>query len=268
MTVINTNVSALRAGNSTRAANASLSQAMERLSTGKRINAAKDDAAGLSVATRMTSEIRGLNAASRNASDGISLVQTAEGGLSQITSMLQRMKELAVQAGNGTLGTTDKTNLKAEFDQLALQITEVSNRTTFNGVDLLKGATAIVLQTGTKAGDTLSITPVAMDTLAGTVTALDISTDAAAAMTALDTALDTVTTDRATLGAVQNRLDAGVASITNRVTNLEESRSRIEDADFASESTNLARSQILSQASTAMLAQANQSQQNVMSLLR
>jgi flagellin len=271
MTVINTNVSAIRAGNSSRMANASLAQAMERLSTGKRINAAKDDAAGLSVATRMTSEIRGLNAASRNASDGISLVQTAEGGMSQITSMLQRMKELSVQANNGTLGDADKDNLQAEFAELITQIDEVASRTTFNGVSLLDGTNAdVTLQTGTTSTQTqvVTLSDVSATTLA--VDTLDIGSagDAGAAMDAIDTALDTITTARASFGAVQNRLEASVASITNRVTNLEESRSRIEDTDFASESTALAKSQILSQASTAMLAQANQSQQNVMSLLR
>jgi flagellin len=271
MSVINTNVSAVRASNSSRMASASLSQAMERLSTGKRINSAKDDAAGLSVATRMTSEIRGLNAASRNANDGVSLVQTAEGGMSQITTMLQRMKELSVQAGNGTLGDADKDNLQAEFAELITQIDEVAGRTTFNGVSLLDGTNATVtLQTGTTSSQTMDVT--LSDVTSGTlaVDALDIGStgDAGGAMDAIDTALDTITTARAGLGAVQNRLEASVASITNRVTNLEESRSRIEDTDFATESTALAKAQILSQASTAMLAQANQSQQNVMSLLR
>ncbi|RHW18466.1 flagellin FliC [Sphingomonas gilva] len=271
MTVINTNVSAIRAGNSSRLANASLQQAMERLSSGKRINSAKDDAAGLSVATRMTSDIRGLNAASRNANDGISMVQTAEGGMSQVTTMLQRMKELAVQAGNGTLSDADKDNLQAEFSELVTQIDEVAGRTTFNGVALLDGTNATVtLQTGTTSTQTMDVT---LSDVTGTtlgVDTLDIGStgDAGAAMDAIDTALDTITTARAGLGAVQNRLEASVANITNRVTNLEESRSRIEDTDFAAESTALARSQILSQASTAMLAQANQSQQNVMSLLR
>ena len=146
----------------------------------------------------------------------------------------------------------------------------MKTRTTFNGINLLTGSTAIVLQTGTKNGETLTITPPGIDAVDTAVTALEVSTTAlaAAALTVLDTQLDAVTTARATLGAVQNRLDVSIAGITNRVTNLEESRSRIEDADFATESTNLARSQILSQASTAMLAQANQSQQNVMSLLR
>jgi flagellin len=274
MTVINTNVSAIRAGNSSRLANASLAQAMERLSTGKRINSAKDDAAGLSVATRMTSEIRGLNAASRNANDGVSLVQTAEGGMSQITTMLQRMKELSVQAGNGTLGDADKDNLQAEFAELITQIDEVAGRTTFNGVALLDGTNATVtLQTGTTSTQTQDVTLSDVTTTTLAVGLLDIGSTsatggAAAAMDAIDTALYTITTARAGLGAVQNRLEASVASITNRVTNLEESRSRIEDTDFASESTALAKSQILSQASTAMLAQANQSQQNVMSLLR
>ena len=269
MTVINTNISALRAGNSSRMADAGLRQAMERLSSGKRINSAKDDAAGLSVATRMTSEIRGLNAAVRNANDGISLVQTAEGGMSQITSMLQRMKELSVQANNGTLADEDKDNLQAEFAELISQIDEVATRTTFNGKDLLAGET-ITLQTGAKSTETMDVTTTAVSADDLLVDALDIGStgDAEAAMDAIDEALETVTTARATLGAQQNRLEASVSNITNRVTNLTESRSRIEDTDFAAESTALAKSQILSQASTAMLAQANQSQQGVLSLLR
>jgi len=270
MTVINTNISSLRAQNGSRMADAGLRTAMERLSSGKRINGAKDDAAGLAVATRMTSEIRGLNAASRNSNDGISLVQTAEGAMGEVTSMLQRMRELAVQSANGTLTLADRTNTQAEVTQLIGQIGDVSSRTNYNGLSLMAAATTITLQTGSKASETVDVDIGAMTAAALGVATVDVSTaaGATAAMTALDTALTTVTTERANLGAVQNRLDATINNLTSRATNLTESRSRIEDADFSEETTNLAKSQILSQAATAMLSQANQSQQGVLSLLR
>jgi len=270
MTVINTNVSALRAQGGAARADAALSTAMERLSTGKRINSAKDDAAGLAVATRMTSEIRGLNAATRNSNDGISLVQTAEGAMGEVTNMLQRMRELAVQSANGTMSADDRTNIQAEVTQLISQIGDVSSRTNFNGTSLMAADTEIKLQTGSKASETVSFTIGSMTAADLGVDATTVATvdDATAALTAIDLALTNVTTERANLGAVQNRLDATISNLTNRSTNLTESRSRIEDADFSVETANLAKSQILSQAATAMLSQANQSQQNVMSLLR
>jgi flagellin len=265
MTVIATNVSAMRAQNASNLANAGLSQAMERLSSGKRINAAKDDAAGLAIATKMTSEIRGLTAARRNSNDGISLAQTAEGALGNISNMLQRMKELATQSANGTLSASDKANLKVEGDALIAQIAQVA-ATKFNGVAVFS-ATAINIQTGTGATDQVAITAGAMDTTTLGVAALDVSTGTAA-FAALDTAMETVTTARANMGAVQNRLDATVNNLTSTITNLSDARSRIEDADFSEESSALAKNQVLAQASTAMLAQANQSSQGVLSLLR
>ena len=270
MTVINTNVSALRASTASRNADKALGTAMERLSTGKRINSAKDDAAGLAITTRMTSEIRGLNAAVRNSNDGISLVQTAEGAMGEVTSMLQRMRELAVQSANGTLTSEDRTNLQAEVSQLISQIGDVASRTNFNGTSLMAASTSITIQTGSKASETVSFDIAAMTTTSLGVNASTVATaaGATAALTSIDSALTTVTTARASLGAVQNRLDATISNLTNRATNLTESRSRIEDADYSEETTALAKSQILSQASTAMLAQANQSQQNVLSLLR
>lgn len=269
MTVINSNSAALRAHNSSRVADKSLQTAMERLSTGKRINSSKDDAAGLAVASRMTAELKGLGAAIRNANDGISLAQTAEGAMGEVSNMLHRMKELAVQAANGTLSAGDRTNLDAEYQELIDQIDDVANRTSFNGVALTSAAGTVAIQTGTKAGETLNITLTDLNTAALAVAGdLTTAANASTAMTALDTAIDSVTTARATLGAVQNRLDATVNNLTSRSTNLEDSRSRIEDTDFSVETTNLAKSQILSQAATAMLAQANQSSQNVMSLLR
>jgi flagellin len=276
MTVIGTNVSALRAANASTTAQASLSKSIDRLSTGKRINSAADDAAGNAIATRMTSQIRGLNQAVRNANDGISLVQTAEGGMNEIVNMVQRMRELAVQSASGTLADSDRTNLQAEVGALLSQVNDVANRTNFNGVALLNvpqtpaPAPTIAIQTGTNSGETVQI-PTSNVTATGLLIAsVDVSSagGAGTALGLLDTALGTLTTAQANLGASQNRLQATVSSLVNRSTNLSEARSRIQDANFSEESTNLARSQILSQASTAMLAQANQSQQGVLSLIR
>ncbi|WP_420605847.1 flagellin [Novosphingopyxis sp.] len=278
MTVIGTNISAMRASTASSRAEMGLSKAIERLSTGQRINSASDDAAGLAIATRMTSEVRGLNMAMRNANDGISLAQTAEGGMNEITNMLQRMRELSVQSANGTLSAGDRTNLQAEVTALIGQIGDITSRTDFNGVKLLdntNSGTGINIQTGSKAGEVVNIglTDVRAASLTdGTtaVSAINIGTKAGAdlALSSLDAALNTVTTAQAKLGASQNRLQATVSSLTDRVTNISESRSRIQDADFSAESTQLAKFQILNQASTAMLAQANQSQQGVLSLLR
>jgi len=271
MTVIASNVSALRAQNASNVANQGLSQAMERLSTGKRINSAKDDAAGLAIATKMTAEVRGLTAARRNANDGISLAQTAEGALGDISNMLVRMKELAVQSANGTNDTAARNNLQAEVTALLAQVAKVAKQE-FNGVDLF-GATATNIQVGTGSTDIVAIdtsdVATALDALATAAPAIGgDGTGTTAAMTALDTALEAVATGRANLGAVQSRLESAANNLTSTITNLSDARSRIEDADFSEESTALAKNQILSQASTAMLAQANQSQQGVLSLLR
>jgi flagellin len=270
MTVIGTNVAALRAANASTSAQMSLSKSIDRLSTGKRINSAADDAAGNAIATRMTSQIRGLNQAVRNANDGISLAQTAEGGMNEIVNMMQRMRELSVQSASGTLAAGDRTNLQAEVTALLAQVDDVANKTNFNGVALLNTAGPVAIQTGIASGDTVDIDLADVTTAGLSIDAIDISTAAGAgtALTALDTALNTITTAQANLGASQNRLQATVSSLVNRSTNLSEARSRIQDANFSEESTNLAKSQILSQASTAMLAQANQSQQGVLSLIR
>ncbi|MEW6000735.1 MAG: flagellin, partial [Pseudomonadota bacterium] len=266
MTVIGTNVAALRAANASTSAQMSLSKSIDRLSTGKRINSAADDAAGNAIATRMTSQIRGLNQAVRNANDGISLTQTAEGGMNEIVNMMQRMRELAVQSASGTLVAGDRTNLQAEVTALIAQVNDVATKTTFNGVSLLNTAGPVAIQTGSASGDTMNIALADVTATGLGINAITIATDtgAAAALTSLDTALNTITTAQANLGASQNRLQATVSSLVNRATNLSEARSRIQDANFSEESTNLARSQILSQASTAMLAQANQSQQGVL----
>jgi flagellin len=279
MTVIASNVSALRAQNSSAKANAGLSQAMERLSSGKRINSAKDDAAGLAIATKMTSEIRGLSAAIRNANDGISVTQVAEGAMGEVANILQRMRELAVQASSGTVSTSDRTAIQAEVTELTSQITSIASRTSFNGITLLNGSTTatapveIKIQVGNNSGETvdlelssMNLTSLGIDSLA-TFADAD-GAGAIAALAKINLALDKVASSRATIGGTQSRLDATINNLTTTVTNLSDARSRIEDADFAVESTALAKNQILSQASTAMLAQANQSQQGVLSLLR
>jgi flagellin len=272
MTVINTNVSALRAQNNSRTANAMQAQAMERLSSGKRINSAKDDAAGLAIATRMEADARGLTQAIRNANDGISLAQTADSAMGSIADILVRMRELAMQAANGTNGTTDRTALQTEVTALISQIGDISGRTEFNGNVLLDGSVAagFNIQTGLDTGQVINITVADVDATALSVNALSVATatDASAALATLDTAIQTVATGRANLGAQQNRLEAAIDNLTSGVTNLSASKSRVEDADFSVESTNLAAASILAQASTAMLAQANQSQQGVMNLLR
>ena len=302
MTVINTNVSALRAQNSSRVANQMQATAMERLSSGKRINSAKDDAAGLAIATRMNAASRGMSQAIRNANDGISLAQTADSAAGSVADILVRMRELALQASNGTLGDNDRKALQTEFTALKDQINDVVNRTTFNdnklfGANPAAGGGAEVItpasfdiQTGLNKTETVTIklgdlhanalgtgatataTPAAGKSVADIDLSLAASTasksDAKDALKILDDAIQTVATERANLGAQQNRLESAVDNLTSRVTNLDESKSRIEDADFSAESTNLAAAGILAQASTAMLAQANQSQQGVMNLLR
>ena len=276
MTVINTNVSALRAQNSSRVAGRMQSQAMERLSSGKRINSAKDDAAGLAIATRMEASARGLNVAIRNANDGISLAQTAESAAGSISNILVRMRELAMQATTGTLGDDDRSAIQTEVDALISQIGDITGRTTFNKNNLLDGTGGadadgvFKIQTGLNDAETVDITIADLTAETLGVDALDFSdpADASAALETLDTAIQTVATERANLGAQQNRLEVAIDNLTSSVTNLADSKSRIEDTDFSAESTKLAAAGILAQASTAMLAQANQSQQGVMNLLR
>jgi len=269
MTVINSNIGALRASNASAAAEKLLGNAMERLSSGKRINSAKDDAAGLAIASSMTSQVRGMNQAIRNANDGISFAQTAEGALGEVTNMLQRIRELAVQSASGTYSDDDRANLQTEVAELGAQIDDIIANTKFNDVAVFDtDDVEVVIQTGSGADDQVTLTVTGLDI--GNATASDIS-DADGATTALgdvDAALKAVATTRASLGAGMSRLESVINNLNTNVTNLSEARSRIEDADYAAESTKLAKAQILSQASTAMLAQANQSQQNVLSLLR
>jgi flagellin len=279
MTVIGTNSASTRAGNASRTANMQLQTAMERLSTGKRINSAKDDAAGLAIASSMTSQIRGMGQAIRNANDGISLAQTAEGALGEVSNMLQRVRELAIQSKSETYDAADRTNMQLEVAELSAQIDSILTDTKFNGVALFnKTSTASTsadgfdIQVGASAANTVTIEKVQVDaTNLGTTvgTGLNVSTVAGSTATlgAADAGLVAVNKARATLGASQNRLNSVVNNLTSNSTNLSDARSRIEDTDFSAETANLAKAQILSQASTAMLAQANQSQQGVLKLL-
>lgn len=272
MSVINTNISALRAANAGARANEMLGAAMERLSTGSRINSAADDAAGLSIATGFTSDIRALNQGVRNANDGIALAQTAEGALQEVTNMLQRVRELAVQSQNGTLDAEDRGFLDTEVTELAAQIDDILTNTEFNGVALFSttAGTDVTVDIQIDAGRSVTLTSTGIDGTAIDAAALDVSSaaNAATAITNVDAALSDVNTARSSLGAGQNRLESAINNLTTTSTNLADARSRIEDADYSAETTALAKAQILGQASTAMLAQANQSQQNVLSLLR
>ena len=269
MTVIGTNVAALKATNANNAASQALSGSIERLSTGKRINSARDDAAGLAIASSFTAQIKGASQAIRNANDGIALIQTADGAAQELTSLYQRARELAVQAASGTYSDADRGNLFAEVNQISQQVDRIALNTTFNGVALAGFAAGTVdIQTGSGSGDkiTLSISGIA---LGGTLGTPDNSVATATALLGTtDAALQSISTFRATLGAQQSRLGSVVNTLTTNVANLTDARSRIEDVDFSVETTNLAKAQILSQASTALISQANQSQQGVLQLLR
>ncbi len=278
--VINTNIASLNAQRNMVASQGSLAQSMQRLSSGLRINSAKDDAAGLAIAERMNAQVRGMNVAVRNSNDGISLAQTAEGALSKVSDSLQRMRELAVQARNSTNSDADKDSLHKEFNQLQGEITRVLGGTAFNGKKILGAdAGALVFQVGanTTADDTITVTTTDM-TADATITAVTAGTaviDNTANDTAIgtviddiDTAIDTVNNTRAEFGASQSRFDAVISNLQQAVENQSAARSRIMDADFASETANLSRAQILQQAGNAMVAQANQAPQQVLSLLR
>ena len=264
--MINTNLASLNAQRNTSTSQNALSTAMQRLSSGLRVNSAKDDAAGLAIGQRMDAQARGMNVAIRNANDGISMAQTADGALATVSDALQRMRELAVQAANGSNGTSDRINLDAEYQQLSSEITDIGAQTKFNGTAILAGgAGAQVFQVGANVGDTLTVTTAAVTTVAG-----NLLTAAAAntAITALDTGLNTVNTDRATYGAAMNRLGFASSNLQSASENQSAARSRIMDADFAAETANLSRANILQQAGNAMVAQANQQPQQVMALLR
>ena len=277
---INTNLPSLNAQRNLSASSGSLATSMQRLSSGLRVNSAKDDAAGLAIAERMHAQVRGMNVAIRNANDGISLAQTAEGALGKIGENLQRMRELAVQSANDTNGTSDRVSLDDEFKQLALENERVIQNTKFNGQSLLTGtggnAGSFAFQIGanTSPDNQVTITTSNMftamtaSTQGATATLGTNAASALGAMTALDDALNKVNSARSTFGASQNRFDAIIANLQVSSENQAAARGRIVDADFAVESANLARAQILQQAGTAMLAQANQMPQSVLKLLQ
>lgn len=279
---INTNIASLNAQRNLSASQNSLSTSMQRLSSGLRVNSAKDDAAGLAIAERMNAQVRGMNVAIRNANDGISLAQTAEGALGKIGDNLQRMRELAVQSANDTNGVDDRMALDNEFKQLAAENERVIQNTKFNGQELLTGSGgatgSFVFQVGanTSVDNQITITTTNIATAMGVATQGTTSAaslgatagDALAAMTALDTALDKVNSARSTFGAAQNRFDAVISNLQVSAENQASARGRIMDADFAVETSNLSRAQILQQAGTAMVAQANQLPQTVLKLLQ
>ena len=263
---INTNVVTLNAQRHLTTSQGSLATSMERLSSGLRVNSAKDDAAGLAIADRMNAQIRGINVAIRNANDGISLAQTAEGALATVTDALQRMRELAVQAQNGSNGSSDRANLNTEYQQLSQEITRIAAQTRFNGVAIVgAGATSTVFQVGANNGDVLTITTTQVTTVAGDLTTAG---NASTALAALDTALNTITTSRASYGAAISRFGMAISNLSISGENQSAARGRIMDADFASETANLSRAQILQQAGSAMVAQANQLPNTVLTLLR
>ncbi len=272
---INTNLMSLNAQRNLSASQGSLATSIQRLSSGLRVNSAKDDAAGLAISERMNAQVRGMDVAQRNAGDAISLAQTAEGSLGQVSDMLQRMRELAVQSANGTNSASDRANLQAEYAQLSDEIDRTLSGTTFNGTTLFDAATDFDFQvgTGTSANDTVSISrnDLTADADLTAVIAADISTSATTAQDAMDdidAALDTINSERANYGAAQNRFETIISGLKVTSENTSAARGRIIDADYAKESANLTRAQVLQQAGTAMLSQANSLPNNVLSLLR
>ena len=301
MTVINSNVAATITANALTKNERAMSQAMERLSTGQRINNAGDDAAGLAISSRMTTYINGLDMAARNANDAISMIQTADGALIEVTSMLQRMRELVIQAASGTMGSTDVSALNVEFQALRDQIQEVAKNTEWNGSKLLDGSigtsTAVSFHVGAGASQTVSVTfndlntdfnannsttaaTLATGLLVGLGTAglgngtggtgdlIDQSVNSGSILTYIDNGITNINTQRASFGAAINRLEYAADNLKNISQNTLASRSRVLDADYASETTELARTQIIQQAATAMLSQANQQAQSVLALLK
>lgn len=265
--VVNSNIASLNAQRNLSKSSGELETALQRLSSGLRINSAKDDAAGLYVSQQMTRDIRGSNQAIRNAADGISLGQTAEGALGEVSNLLQRIREIAVQSVNATVG--DRTGLSAEVTQLQQEIVRIVDGTDFNGTALLDNTLGLSFQVGADAGDTVTIAAVDLTSIVG-YTTVDVSTSAAAntALGTITTSIDTVSSSRATFGAIQNRFEAVISNLSNKVENVSASRSRIVDADFAAETAKLTRAQILQQAGTSILAQANSLPQNALSLLQ
>jgi len=271
---INTNVSSLNAQRNLNTSQSALATSLQRLSSGLRINSAKDDAAGLAISERLNSQVKGFNVAIRNANDSISLMQVADGGAAQISDNLQRMRELAVQSANGTLNSGDRANLTVEFTALSAEVSRLGEATKFNDVNLLNSGSTLTFQVGAGTTTNDQITVSTVDLRASTLSldsssiGISAASSALAAITNLDSGINTLTTARARFGAALNRTEAVVSSLQISVENQSAARGRIVDADFASETANLSRSQILQQAGTAMLAQANSLPQQVLSLLR
>lgn len=278
MSKINTNVNALTATNAMTKNSRDMQLTMQRLSTGQRINGASDDAAGIAIVTNMSSQITGLNAAIKNANDGISMLQTADGALSETSSLVQRMRELAVLAINDTYSSTQKSAMSTEFTALASQITSIATTTQWNGLGLLNGSagggtgntSVITFQVGANTAQTMTVTVTSMGlgALSLTTAGIGAAASATSALPDLDTALTVINTARATLGASINRLTHAVDNLSNVAANATESRSKIADTDYAQATSDLARQQIIQQAGTAMLAQANQMPSMVLALLR
>jgi flagellin len=282
---VNTNIVSLNAQRSLNSSQSSLATSMQRLSSGLRVNSAKDDAAGSAIAARMTAQVRGMNAAVRNANDAISLNQTAEGALGKVSDMLQRMRELAVQSANGTNSAADRTSLNAEYLQLASESSRTLESTTFNGSKVLSNSNASVFQIGAgtvTSQDQISVAGFAWTSVAAITAAVGANvaaapttavagtngTAAVAAITAIDAAIDAINSQRSVYGASQNRFENVVENLMNASENQAAARGRIMDADYAAETANMSRANILQQAGSAMVAQANQLPQNVLSLLR
>ncbi|WP_304489329.1 flagellin [Citrobacter sp. BDA59-3] len=286
MAVINTNLLSLTTQNNLNKSQSALGTAIERLSSGLRINSAKDDAAGQAISNRFTANIKGLTQAARNANDGISIAQTAEGSLNEINNNLQRIRELAVQAQNGTNSASDIDSIQSEVNQRLQEINRVAGQTQFNGINILAGTTAttISIQVGANDGQTIGIsinantgwnklTTASAGATNSTVTSRGVSTYGFDVMSSsvlgdVDAALKAVDNQRSDLGAIQNRFQSTISNLNNTVTNLSAAQSRIQDADYATEVSNMSRAQILQQAGTSVLAQANQVPQTVLSLLR
>jgi flagellin len=276
-TVINTNIKALVATGELAKNGRTMAKTMESLSTGSRINKASDDAAGLSIRENMTAQIKGLNAAVRNANDAISMLQTADGALNEVSEMLQRMRELGTLAQNDTYSTAQRVAMNDEFTQLQSEIDRIADNTQWNGMNLLDGTggnwgggSLFTFQVGANAGQTISVAIAGMGIASLGISAVSIGTvtDARDAVTALDDAISVLNTRRSVLGSVINRLTHAVDNLTNVSQNATESRSRVTDTDYATATSELARTQIIQQAATAILAQANQQPQMVLSLLK
>jgi flagellin len=264
---IQTNVEAFNAQRHLSSTTDKLATAMERLSSGYRINRAADDAAGLSISEKLEAQIKGLDQANRNAQDAVSLVQTAEGSLDEVHEMLQRVRELAVQYKNGTLSSSDRTAIQSEVNQLASEIERIGQSVEFNGINLLSSSGSITFQVGANDGEIITVSTISLGQTVGTQ-AFGLTATGQSDIADIDTAIANVSAQRTNLGAVQNRLEHTMNSLSTYQENLVSSESRIKDVDMASEMVEFTKLQVLQQAGTSVLAQANQSSQSVLSLLR